>query len=329
MQIFVTGATGFIGKALINSLLADNHNVIAGVRKLSKQLPATVKQIEIGDLAEFSDTNEIEFETRLGTFLSACDVLVHLAGRAHVLSEDSTKEQSLFEAVNVTATFKLAKLASKHNIRRFVFLSSIGVNGNQTSHKPFSEEDSPNPQEPYAVSKWQAEQLLINYSFANHMEWVIIRPPLVYGPGAPGNFASLVKWSKRGVPLPFGSVHNQRSMIALDNLTDFITLCLDAPAAGNQTFVIADDEAVSLTELLKKVAAAQGLPAKLIRVPVWLMKSNAKLLGKSSLAIRLFADLKVDNSKAHHLLGWKPVTTMKQQLNKMAELDNRSAKQKH
>jgi nucleoside-diphosphate-sugar epimerase len=321
MKVFVTGATGFVGKALIDSLLADKHIVIAAVRKLTKQLPISVTQVVIGDLLGVAEADDNEFETKLAAFLSAADVFVHLAGRAHITSDDPITDQSLFDAVNASATFKLAKLASKYNVRRFLFLSSIGVNGNQTSQKPFTEQDTPNPQEPYAVSKWRSEQLITNHQFSNQMELVIIRPPLVYGPDAPGNFASLLKWTKRGVPLPFGAVHNKRSMIALDNLTDFITLCLDAPAAGNQTFVIADDESVSMSELLKKVAAAQGMSAKLIPVPVGLMKNTAKLLGKSALAIRLFADLQVDNRKARHLLGWKPVTTMDQQLKKMAESD--------
>lgn len=321
MKVFVTGATGFVGKALIDSLLADKHIVIAAVRKLTKQLPASVTQVVIGDLAEFAEADDNEFETELATFLSVSDVFVHLAGRAHITSDDPINDQSLFNAVNASATFKLAKLADKYNVRRFLFLSSIGVNGNQTRHTPFKEQDTPNPQEFYAVSKWQAEQLITNHRFYNQMEWVIIRPPLVYGPEAPGNFASLLKWTKRGIPLPFGAVHNKRSMIALDNLTDFITLCLDAPAAGNQTFVIADDESVSLSELLKKVAVAQGVSAKLIPVPVWLMKNTAKLLGKSALAIRLFGDLQIDSSKARTLLDWKPVVTMDQQLRKMADLD--------
>ncbi|AUZ84057.1 NAD-dependent epimerase/dehydratase family protein [Methylophaga nitratireducenticrescens] len=321
MRIFVTGATGFVGKALIDSLLADKHTVIAAVRKLTKQLPTSVTQVVIGDLSEFAEANDNEFETKLATFLSVSDVFVHLAGRAHITSDDPTNDQSLFNAVNASATFKLAKLASKYNVRRFLFLSSIGVNGNQTSQTPFTEQDNPNPQEPYAVSKWRAEQLITNHRFSNQMEWVIIRPPLVYGPEVPGNFASLIKWTKRGVPLPFGAVHNKRSIIALDNLTEFITLCLDAPAAGNQTFVIADDESVSMSELIKKVAAAQGMSAKLFPVPVWLMKNTAKLLGKSPLAVRLFGDLRVDNSKAHSLLGWKPVTTMDQQLKKTMNID--------
>lgn len=321
MQVFITGATGFIGKALINSLLAENHGVIAAVRKYSNQLPAAVQQLEIGDLATFAEADESVLKRGVAESLSVSDVVVHLAGRAHILSEDPVKEQSHFDAVNATATIKLAYLASQYDVRRFVFVSSIGVNGNQTKQAAFTEDDTPNPQEPYAVSKWRAEQLLTTHTFAKPMEWVIIRPPLVYGPDAPGNFASLLSWTKKRVPLPFGAVHNKRSMIALDNLTDFITLCLEAPAAANQTFVISDDESVSLSELLKKVAVAQGVSAKLIPVPVWLMKNTAKLLGKSALAIRLFGDLQIDSSKARTLLGWKPVTTMDQQLRKMADLD--------
>lgn len=321
MQVFVTGATGFIGQALIELLLAHNHSVTAAVRQYSDQLPEAVNQIEMGDLAVFAETGETDVETRLAVCLAVSDVVVHLAGRAHIRHEDPIKVHSLFEAVNAAATIKLAHLASESGVRRFVFLSSIGVNGNQTGQLPFSEQDTPNPQEAYAVSKWQAEQLITNHPFANQMEWVIIRPPLVYGPGAPGNFANLLNWTKKGLPLPFGRVNNQRSMIALDNLTDFIRVCLDAPAAANQTFVVADDESVSLCELLKKVASAQGLSARLIPIPVGVMRNTAKILGQSALAIRLFGDLRVDNSKAHHLLGWKPIITMDQQLKKIAELD--------
>ncbi|HIC45276.1 MAG TPA: NAD-dependent epimerase/dehydratase family protein [Methylophaga aminisulfidivorans] len=317
MRIFLTGATGFIGKALVCLLLREGHEVFAGVRKISSELPTAVKQVEIGDLLNIADE---KLDLYLSPILSACDVFIHLAGLAHI-NIGQSNEQFLFKDVNVKATLILAKLASINKVKRFIFLSSIGVNGNQTNVQPFTENDSPSPKEPYAISKWEAEELLKSQLSEEQMEYVIIRPPLVYGPNAPGNFKTLVKWSKKRIPLPFGAVHNRRSMIALDNLTNFIAVCIKNPDAGNETFVIADDEVVSLSCLLKRVAASYGQKARMISIPVGIIEHSLRLIGKTSLITPLIRDLQVDSSKAKQVLRWQPIIAMDQQLEKMADFD--------
>lgn len=317
MNILVTGATGFIGQRLIEFLITSGHHVIAAVRQSSSRLPEQVKQIEIGDLAEFSSTTL--YDETLNSALAICQVVVHLAARAHVISDTVVNRQKTFDEINVNASLKLAAMAAEQGVERFVFLSSIGVNGNQTKGTPFSEQDNPAPQEEYAVSKWRAEQALFNQTQSQTMSLVIIRPPLVYGANAPGNFGSLVKWVKRGIPLPLGAVHNQRSLIALDNLVSFIELCIASPKAADQIFVIADDEVVSTTKLLQAVASGMGRSARLLSVPVIWMSALLRFLGKPALVIRLFGSLTVNNQKAKTLLGWRPVTTMEQQLAKLSD----------
>jgi nucleoside-diphosphate-sugar epimerase len=225
-------------------------------------------------------------------------------------------------------TLALAALAADKGVKRFVFLSSIGVNGNN-SVKPFSEKDTPNPQEPYAISKYEAEQGLLVLAKKTGMQVVIIRPPLVYGPNAPGNFGTLVNWLRRGVPLPLGAINNKRSFVALDNLVSFIALCADrtrSPKAANQVFLISDGEDVSTTQLLRKVADALGKKRWLLPVPVGLMSFVARFIGKGDVANRLFGSLQVDSSKARDLLGWQPVITMDEQLNKTVAADLKNEK---
>lgn len=318
MNILVTGATGFIGQKLIEVLITSGHQVTAAVRQFSSRLPEQVKQVEIGDLAEFSATTL--YDGALSSALATCQVVVHLAARAHVISDTVENRQQAFDEINVTASLKLAAMAAEQGVERFVFLSSIGVNGNQTKDTPFSEQDSPAPQEEYAISKWRAEQALLKQTQSQTMSLVIIRPPLVYGANAPGNFGSLVKWVKRGIPLPLGAVHNQRSLIALDNLVSFIELCIVSPKAADQIFVIADDEVVSTTKLLQVVAGSMGCSARLLPVPVKWMSVLMRFLGKPALIIRLFGSLTVNNQKAKTLLGWRPVITMEQQLAKLSDV---------
>jgi nucleoside-diphosphate-sugar epimerase len=220
-------------------------------------------------------------------------------------------------------TLALAELAADEGVKRFVFLSSIGVNGNN-SVMPFSEKDTPNPQEPYAISKYEAEQGLLVLAKKTGMQVVIIRPPLVYGPNAPGNFGTLVNWLRRAVPLPLGAINNKRSFVALDNLVSFIALCADrtrSPKAANQVFLISDGEDVSTTQLLSKVADALGKKRWLLPVPVGLMSFVARLIGKGDVANRLFGSLQVDSSKARDLLGWQPVITMDEQLHQTVAAD--------
>lgn len=319
-MICLTGATGFVGSALLNRFVAEKVDVMALVRNKSAVLPVCAKGIVV-DLLNLSDV--------ASGFLKDVDVVVHVAARAHIMQEQSTDPLEEYRKVNRDSTLLLANMAADSGVKRFVFLSSIKVNGEMTrpGHS-FSPNDKNIPIDPYGLSKYEAEQGLLALALETDMEVVIIRPPLVYGPGVKANFASIMNWMGKRIPLPFGSIHNQRSLVALDNLVDFIALCADrekSPKAANQVFLISDNEDVSTTKLLRKVTKAQnnntlqgGIKAWLIPVPVGLMTFVAKLLGKGDIANRLFGSLQVDSSKARDLLGWKPVVTMDEQLEKMA-----------
>ena len=326
MKILVTGATGFVGRALIANLLSKGCEVNALVRQPSSELPLSVKQVGVGDLAELALDNSSSF---LREEFSGVDVVVHAAARVHVMNDYGSNPLTEFRKTNRDATIILARLAAESGIKRFVFLSSIKVNGEMTRpNHPFTPDDVYMPDDPYGLSKYEAEEGLLGLAKETGMEVVIIRPPLVYGPGVKANFSSLMKWMSKPVPLPFGAIHNQRSLVAVDNLVSFISLCADrkrSPKAANQVFLISDDEDVSTTQLLKKVGQAlnlrspSGIKAWLVPVPVSIMMFFAKLLGSGDVANRLFGCLQVDSSKAHNLLDWKPVITMDEQLAKMAK----------
>jgi UDP-N-acetyl-alpha-D-quinovosamine dehydrogenase len=308
-SILLTGATGFIGQALTAELLDQRWKVVAGLRQLSADLSDEVTQHIVGDISSSTDWSKS---------LKDINVIIHVAGRAHILKETVDTPIEEFRKVNTAATLNLARQAVAADVSRFVFISSIGVNGNYNT-SPFLETDLADPQESYAISKYEAELELLALAKVTGIEIVIIRPPLVYGPKAPGNFGSLVRWINKGIPLPLGMVNNQRSLIALDNLVSFIIHCIDHPKAANEIFLISDGENVSTTELLRKVSKAFGKKSLLIPVPISWMKFAAKLIGKVDVANRLFGSLQVDSSKARDLLGWKPVVTMDQQLAKMAK----------
>jgi nucleoside-diphosphate-sugar epimerase len=248
-------------------------------------------------------------------------VVVHTAARVHVMADTAADPLAAFRAANVEVTLNLALQAVAAGVRRFVFLSSIGVNGAYTAPgKFFSEMDQPKPHNFYALSKLEAEHGLLQIAAQTGLEVVIIRPPLVYGPGAPGNFASLLRWVQRGLPLPLGAVHNQRSFVALDNLVSLVLLCADrarSPQAANQVFVVADGEDVSTSTLLRKVARAAGRSSRLLPVPASWLLAAASGLGKRVVADRLLGNLQVDATKARSLLGWEPVVTMDEQLAKI------------
>ncbi|MCK5355278.1 MAG: SDR family oxidoreductase [Methyloprofundus sp.] len=310
-KILVTGATGFIGQAVVMELLKQGFDVNAAVRKTSPTLPEAVQQHSIGDLSALAENLSV---------FQGVDVIIHLAARAHIMNETASDPLTEFRKINTTATLNLARQAVEAGVKRFIFISSIKVNGEITAPgEVFQAEINAPPTDPYALSKYEAEHGLLSLAQSTEMDVVIIRPPLVYGPGVKANFASLIKWLNKGVPLPLGAVNNQRSLIALDNLVSFIIHCIDHPNAGNEIFLLADAEDVSTTELLQKISRALHKKARLLPVPTCWMAFIAKLMGKQAINSRLFASLQIDSSKARDLLDWKPVITMDEQLSKIAE----------
>jgi nucleoside-diphosphate-sugar epimerase/lipopolysaccharide/colanic/teichoic acid biosynthesis glycosyltransferase len=313
----LTGATGFVGQAVYQALAQAGHTVVAAVRRLPADgVQASGASDATCEAPFWQLVGLINAHTEWQAALQDVQTVVHCAARAHVMREQAVDALAAYREVNVQGTLRLAQQAAAAGVRRFVFLSSIGVNGNHSA-APFTEADAPQPHDAYAVSKYEAENALLELAAQTGMEVVIIRPPLVYGPNAPGNFGSLVRWVQRGLPLPLGAVHNQRSLVALDNLVSLILLCADrerSPQAANQVFVVADEQDVSTTTLLRKVAQAAGCPSRLLSVPAWLLRAGARLLGKRAVADRLLGNLQVDATKACTLLGWRPVVTMEQQL---------------
>ena len=306
MKILLTGVTGFIGKALVVELLKQGFNISIAVRQKTNLFPDKVKQFVVGDFGSDPD---------FSASLAEVNCVIHLAGKAHVLNQAKVLALDEFRKINTELTLNLAKQAVTAGVERFIFLSSIGVNGNQ-NHLPFLENDISNPQEPYAISKYEAEQGLLKLAKNSSLEVVIIRPPLVYGNNAPGNFGRLIQWAsaKFVLPLPFGAVNNVRSLIAIDNLVSFIITCALHSKAANEIFLISDDGNISTTQLLKKIAIAFNKKALLFSIPISWMIFVAKLLGKEADAVRLFSSLAVNSSKARDLLDWHPVTTIDEQL---------------
>jgi len=267
--------------------------------------------VQVGDLAACADWSGA---------LGDVSVVVHAAARVHVMDDTVINPLAEFRRVNVDGTLNLARQAAASGIRRFIFISSIKVNGESTPlGHPFTTEDTSGPQDPYGISKHEAELGLRQLATETGMEVVIIRPPLVYGPGVKANFQSMMRWLQRGIPLPFGAIHNKRSLVALDNLVDLIITCLDHPAAANQTFLAADGEDLSTTELLRRMGHALGKPARLIPVPASLLEAGAALLGRRDMAQRLCGSLQVDISKAKPLLGWSPPISVDEGLRRAAQ----------
>ena len=305
-MILVTGATGFVGSALVSRLAHEGIEARASVRRDNASMPNGVHTVQVGDLTADADWSRA---------LAGVGVIVHAAARVHVMDDTATNPLNEFRRINVQGTLNLARQAAAAGVRRFVFISSIKVNGEATKlGVPFSADNIPAPLDPYGVSKMEAEQGLRAMAAQTGMEVVIIRPPLVYGPGVKANFTALMRVVQRGWPLPLGAVHNQRSLVALDNLVDFIITCITHPQAANQTFLVSDGQDLSTSGLVRGLARAAGVSARLLPVPVWVLQTGASLLGKGDAVQRLCGNLQVDISKAHRILGWVPLVSVEEGL---------------
>src|SRR5690606_11922059 len=306
----MTGGTGFVGSAVLARFLAEECMVTAVVRNSSAVLNGRVDKAVVPNL-----TAQVNWEQ----VVAGQDVIIHSAARVHVMNDQSADPLAEFRTVNVDGTLNLARQAAAAGVKRFIFISSIKVNGEGTLlGSPYTAFDTPAPQDPYGISKMEAETGLCQIAEDTGMEVVIIRPVLVYGPGVKANFRSMMSWLNKGLPLPLGAVHNKRSLVSLDNLVDLIVTCIDHPAAANQTFLVSDGEDLSTAELLRRMGKALGKPARLLPIPASLLKMGAILLGKKEVAQRLLGSLQVDIYHTCDTLGWKPKVTVDEALAKTA-----------
>lgn len=296
-RVLVTGANGFVGSQLFKHLAAQPSVIVRGA----------VRALAEGSRPGLMPVGELNADTDWTELLQDQQVIVHTAARAHIMEDGAVNPISEFRRVNVEGTLNLARQAAVAGVERLIFISSIKVNGEQTpAGKCFSADDVPAPEDPYGISKCEAERGLLKVAKDTGMAVVIIRPPLVYGPGVKGNFASMLRLVAKGLPLPLGAVHNKRSLVALDNLVDLIIACIDHPAAANQVFLASDAEDLSTSELLRRIGKAMGKPARLLPVPAGLIQLGATILGKKPIAQRLLGSLRVDISKTRNILGWAP-----------------------
>lgn len=311
MNILLTGSTGFIGRALAKKIEARaDLNLTMAIRSPVDHTLST--HFVVGDISSKTDWS---------LALTNQQVVIHAAARVHVMSENAADPLAEFREVNVEGTLNLARQAAKAGVKRFVFISSIKVNGEGGGEvRPYNADDAPKPCDAYGISKAEAEAGLKKVTEETGLEVVIIRPPLVYGPGVKGNFKSMIRWVAKGLPLPFGSVtNNRRSLVGIDNLIDLILLCLTHRNAANQIFLVSDGESLSLAELLQRLGEALNQPVRLFPVPVIFLKLLARLVSKSAVAERLFGSLQVDTAKTQALLGWKPLVSVDEGLRRMVD----------
>lgn len=295
-KILVTGATGFVGKCLVPELISAGHDVRCAVSQKVDWLAA--EQVLV---------DKLEHDPDWTSALSEIDVVIHLAARVHIMNEKSGSALDEYRQINSIATRNLAQHAAKCGVKRFVFLSSIKVNGEYTvNNVPFTEESAPKPEDPYGLSKLYAEQYLQTISQETGLEVVIIRPPLIYGPQVKANFLKMLGLVKKGLPLPFGQVKNSRNLLYVGNLVSALCTVVSHPNAANQTYLVADDESLSLTQMMNLIAQAMDVKLRLIPIPVGMMAALFRLLGLKSLTTRLFGSLEVSNHKIKSQLGWVP-----------------------
>lgn len=302
--ILITGATGFVGSHLAQRLVEKKYPLLCATRSDKKILGLQTQSV-----------GEIDGSTDWTACLSNIDTVIHCAARVHVMHDKASDPLHLFRQVNVAGTVQLAEQAAAAGVKQFIFLSSIKVNGEETdAGAAFTEDCQAQPIDPYGISKFEAEQALFELGRKTGMAITVIRPPLVYGPGVGANFLSMMRWVKRGIPLPLGSIQNQRSFVYVENLLNLITCCIANPRSYNQVFLVSDGHDMSTTDLLKKSAAAFKLTSRLLPCPPSLLLFLASLAGKKSVADRLCQSLRVDISKAKNLLEWSPPFTVEQGL---------------
>lgn len=309
MKVLVTGANGFVGAAVCRRLLAEGWDVLGAVRR-DAPLPEGVLPRPVGAIGP---------DTAWTGALAGVEAVVHLAARVHVLRERTGDPAAEFRRTNRDGTLRLAEAAAHQGVRRFLFMSSIRVNGDQTGERPFREDDAPAPARPFDISKWEAEQGLRRLAEQSAMPMTILRPPLVYGPGVGGNFLGLLTAVARGWPLPFGAVDNRRSLIGVDNLADAVAVALEEPAGRCETFLLRDGEDVSTAELISRLASACSRPARLLPVPAGALLAVAGLLGKRDAARQAVGSLRIDDGAFRRRFGWTPPLSLDDGLRLTAE----------
>jgi nucleoside-diphosphate-sugar epimerase len=312
MKVLVTGGEGFVGSAVRRGLKeVDGVDVVCSVRRSTRFTDANGSAINVGDLS-----GHINWTSAL----AGVDVVVHTAARVHLIRDPAVDPLWAFRRINLLGTVRLATQAAAAGVQRLVFISSIKVNGETTRPgHPFTADDKPAPGDAYALSKMETENALRTMAAQTGMEVVIIRPPLVYGPGVRANFRTMMDWLSRGIPLPLGAVHNKRSLVAMDNLVDFVVTCVDHPGAANQTFLVSDGDDMSTPQLLHRMGAALAVPVRLIPVPPALIRLGAKLVGRNALADRLCGSLQIDLNNTRRLTGWSPPVSVGEGLRRAAE----------
>jgi UDP-glucose 4-epimerase len=304
-SILITGATGFVGIRLAGFLSSQCPEM--ELRLAVRQRPDNLQVPGVLPGGSIEVVGDINPHTNWTDALVGVDVVIHLAARVHVMKDVALNPLEEYRNANTLATIHLAEEAAKAGVKRFIYLSSIKVNGEETTlGQSYSEDSIPAPIDPYGVSKWEAELGLEKVCSQTGMEFVIIRPPLVYGPGVKANFQKLMGLVAKGLPLPLGAINNQRSMLALDNLVSFIAEVISNPLAVNQRFLLSDGKDVSTTQLLKLLAKGMGKSSLLIPIPAFILRAIAQVLGASSAADRLLGSLQIDSSKARQLLHWQP-----------------------
>jgi nucleoside-diphosphate-sugar epimerase len=304
-KILVTGANGFVGRQLCRTLRQEGFSVKAAIRQNLAAPAEDVHYVPVGDIGPDTDWTEA---------LQGVGLVVHLAGRAHVRRESLSDSMAEYERVNTLGTIRLAQMAAAAQVERFLFISTVKVNGEETPEQPFLETDRPGPRDAYGVSKWRAEEGLLRLHQQGELPVVIIRPPLVYGPGVRANFLQLIRWVDYGLPLPLGSIKNKRSLVGLRNLANFITICLKHPSAPGEIFLVSDQEDLSTPDLIRRIGGFLGRSAYLLPIPyrcLWIM---AHMVGQKDALGKLCHSLQVNVEKAQKVLQWQPAFSVNEEL---------------